>query len=293
MGMLRGLVRDLVRGVRVRRRRKHFRVLLLPLTRGPIQNFYHFFFGYFVPIYWHKMNRPGDEIVAMSVTPFNHWFELLPGGSPKILDQAKTAQNAYLANSGGFSHRYRLEAISYWDKWEKFPQRPLLTIAAQMGRDLTAKTQDSETTTPDIVVLGRGHIPEYYTEELGKAYGADKRNIRNIDEVVDALSAKYSVELVDGAAATPEEMFVKCRNARLLLGQHGAGLSNAFFLAPGASMLEIVWPDFETNAHINIYGPLCDELGVKWSRPVLQTDPHSPVPIDPLLREVEILLAEK
>lgn len=291
--MLIAFIKDLARGVRVRRRRKNFPVLLLPLTRGPIQNFYHFFLGYFVPLYWHKMNNPEEKITVMSVTPFTHWFDLLPGKEPKILDQAKTAQNAFLANAQGFSRHYRLKPISYWDKWEKFSQRPLRNIATQMGEDLAAKTRNLVTTTPDIVVLGRGHIPEYYTSELDKVYGAAKRNIENLNEVVEALATKYSVELVDGAAVSPEEMFVKCRNARLLLGQHGAGLANAFFLTPGAAMLEIVWPEFETNAHINIYGPLCEELGVKWSRPVLQTDPHSTVPISAMLEEVQALLPAK
>lgn len=279
--------------MRVRNRRKGFPVLLLPLTRGPIQNFYHFFFGYFVPLYWQRMNNPKQTIAVMAVTPFNHWFDLLPGERPKVLDQAKTAQNAYLADSRGFSRHYRLEPIFYWDKWEKFPERQLRHIATRMADDLTRRTKGLATTTPEIVVLGRGHIPEYYAEELGKVYGAAKRNIKNLDEVVKVLSTKYSVELLDGAVVSPEEMFVKCRNARLLLGQHGAGLTNAFFLAPGAAMLEIVWPGFLTNAHINIYGPLCDELGVRWSRPVLQDDPHSGVPINALVREVEALLLEK
>lgn len=290
---LRDLVKDLARGMRVRNRRKGFPVLFLPLSRGPIQNFYHFFSGYFVPLYWHRMNNPKQTIAVMAVTPFNHWFDLLPGDRPKIVDQAKTAQNAYLADSKGFSRHYRLEPILYWDKWEKFSERPLRHIASQMADDLVEKTQDLGTTTPDIVVLGRGHIPEYYTAELGKVYGAAKRNIKNLDAVVEALSTKYSVELVDGAVVSPEEIFVKCRNARLLLGQHGAGLTNAFFLTPGAAMLEIVWPELLTNAHINIYGPLCNELGVRWSRPVLQDDPHSDVPVDALMNEVEALLAGK
>lgn len=239
------------------------------------------------------MSNPREKLVLMALTPFNHWFALLPGDTPKIIDQAKTAQNALLAGSSGYSRHYRVEAISYWDKWEKFPSRPLRQIATQMHQDLSKRTKGLPVSQPEIVVLGRGHIPEYYTQELGTTYGAARRNIANINEVVTALSQHHSVELVDGAAASPEEVFVKCQSARLLLGQHGAGLSNVFFLKPGAAMVEIVWAGFQSNAHINIYGPLCNELGVRWSRPVLQADPHSEVPIDALISEVKALLPSK
>lgn len=239
------------------------------------------------------MLKPEERITLMALTPFNHWFSLLPGGPAKIIDQAKTAQNALIASRSGYSKRYRLQAIPYWDKWEKFPIRPLRQIAAQMHEDFAKKTKDLDLTKPDIVILGRGHVPEYYSQELRTTYGATKRDITNLDEIVALLAREYSVELVDGAAISPEEMFVKCHNARLLIGQHGAGLSNAFFLKPEAAMIEIVWPGFETKPHINIYGPLCDELGVKWSRPILQTGPHSVVPPDALLDEVHTLLSEK
>lgn len=284
------LFRALRRGIRSRVSRKTAPVLVIPLTRGPIQGFYHFFFGYFVPIYWRRMLNPREKLVLMALTPFNHWFPLLPGDTPKIIDQAKTAQNALLAGSSGYSRRYRVEAISYWDKWEKFPSRPLRQIATQIHQDLAERTKSISVSRPEIVVLGRGHIPEFYAQELGTTYGAARRDIANISEVVTALSQHYAVELLDGAAVNPEEVFVKCHSARLLLGQHGAGLSNVFFLKPGAAMIEIVWAGFESNAHINIYGPLCDELGVRWSRPVLQVDPYSEVPIDALISEVEALL---
>ena len=285
-----GIVQDLVRGARVRARRKALPTLLVPITRGPIENFYHFFIGYFVPLYWRRMQQPERQFAVMSVTPFDHWFDLLPGGRPKIVSQAKAMKHAFLADSRGYAREYRVEGIMYWDKWEHFHQKPLRQIATQMREDLAGRSSAHEVSAPEIVVLGRGHTPSFYVDTSSKPYGAAKRDIANLDHVVQALSDQYAIEVLDGAAVPPEEMFHKCAHARLILGQHGAGLTNVFFAEPGASMMEIVWPEFLDNAHINIYGPLCDELGIRWSRPVLQKDPHSEVSPSMVLSEVKQLL---
>ena len=266
--------------------------MLVPITRGPIENFYHFFMGYFVPLYWRRIQQPNQHIAVMSVEPFNHWFDLLPGGAPKIVPQAKAMKHAFLADSRGYAREYRVEGIMYWDKWEHFREKPLRQIAAQIREDLALRTSDHATATPEIVVLGRGHTPQFYIEHPSKPYGSAKRNIPNLDEVVEALSRDYSVELIDGGALSPEEMFHKCSHASLIIGQHGAGLTNVFFATPGTAMLEIVWPEFLDNAHINIYGPLSEQLGIRWSRPVLQTHPHSSVDIEKVVREVDMLLGK-
>ena len=271
------IVQDLLRGARVRARRKTLPTLLVPITRGPIQNFYHFFMGYFVPLYWQRMQHPDREMAVMSVLPFDHWFDLLPGGAPKIIDQAKAMKQAFLSDRRGYSRDYRVEGIMYWDKWEHFPDRPLREVSSQLQQDLADQTHQEDVDTPEIVVLSRDYTPDLYSGQSAKSYGAAKRNIPNLDEVVRVLSREHSVEIVDGASVSPEAMFLKCSRARLLLGQHGAGLTNVFLAKPGSAMVEIVWPEFLSNAHINIYGPLCDELGIRWSRPVLQQDPHSTV----------------
>ena len=285
-----GIVQDLRRGARIRARRKALPTLFVPITRGPIENFYHFFTGYFVPVYWQRMQQPHQHIVVMSVEPFNHWFDLLPGGAPKILPQSKAMKQAFLADSRGYTRDYRVEGVMYWDKWEHFGDKPLSQIAAQMREDLTLQTSGMDSRTPEIVVLGRGHTPDFYTEHSPRPYGATKRNISNLPEIVEVLSRRYSVELLDGAAISPEEMFHKCSHASLILGQHGAGLTNVFFATPGSVMLEIVWPEFLHNAHINIYGPLCDQLGLRWSRPALQADALSPVDPGAVVSEVDKLL---
>lgn len=277
-----GLAKDLLRGAKYRSRRKHLPILFIPITRGPIQNFYHFFFGYFVPLYWQRMQDPTQPFAVMSVAPFDQWFDLLPGSPPKIVDQAKAVKHTFLADSRGYAKQYRVVPLLYWDKWERFPERPLKAVWDQLREDFTqrARAEKMDTSAPQIVVLDRSAVPALYREQFGGRYGPNKRSIPNLHELVERLRELGSTELVEASELTPLEMFIRCSSAKVIVGQHGAGLSNVFFLPPGASMVEIVWPELAEDAHINIYGPLCDELGLQWHRPVLQEDPFSPIDVD-------------
>lgn len=284
------IVQDLKRGRRVRRRRKRLPTLLLPITRGPLENFYHFFMGYFVPVYWNRLQHPHRDLAVMSIPPFNDWFDLLPGDSLKQVDQAKAMKHAFLADSRGFAQHYRVDGLMYWDKWENFGGKPLRNIATEMQVNLQELAGGIQTTTPEVVVLGRGYTPEFYAKRAKKPYGASKRDIPNLAEITDTLGKYYDVELVDGAAISPLEMFLKCNKAQIVVGQHGAGLTNIFFSQPASAMLEIVWPALLPDAHVNIYGPLCDELGVRWSRPTLQADSFTCVDPGEVLKEVSRLI---
>lgn len=279
-----------MRLVRFLIRRRHYPTLFLPIQRGPIHGFYHFFMGYLVPLFREVSIKPGLKYAVMDAHPLNHWFELLPTAPAEIVDQAKTVKLAYLSRHTGYARGYRVKGLVGWDKWLWFHKRNLADIARSMRSHLTEASSSVSTTTPEVIVFGRDYTPEHYATKLPTRYGTAKRNIPNLGEVVDQLSKSLDVELVDGALLTPLEMFKKVSHAKVVVGQHGAALTNLFFLRPGSHVIEVAWPDLRRDDQYEMYRLLAEELGHHWSRPILQEDKFAPISATELEKLIEVAL---
>ena len=286
---LMGLARQLSRALAIRRKRETLPTLFLPITRGPIQNFYHFFFGYFIPTWQEKRAHTDASIAVMSVAPHDRWWELLPGRPPKVIDQAKAMKHAFLKDRSGYARDYKVEGFLGWDKWERFPSRPLAEIARSVREMLETSIASVATTLPDILILGRDYQPTTMHEAELANYGSNRRNIQNLVALAEALSAIGPTEIVDGAEISPLEMVAKCQSAKIIIGQHGAALSNIFFAKPSTHVVEISWAGFESNAHSAIYGILSEQLGFRYHNLALQTDPFAPVDPEQLIRAIDTL----
>lgn len=253
-------------------RYRNYPYLLLPVTRGPIHGFYHFFTGYFIPVLAFKIRRPESAVAVVDSTPLNYWFDLLPGKPVAILDSHRALKIAYRARRVGFARGYRVRAFKDWDKQTNFKKKQIARIAEMARAFFADQTNGVRTRTPQILFFGREFTPEYYEKFLPTRYGIAKRNIPNLHEVAEALSADFDLEYVDPAAHTPLEILKKCQHASVLIGQHGAALSNLFFMQPGSSVVEIAWPNLRDSGNLNMFRLLSEEVGVKWSRPILQAD---------------------
>lgn len=280
------LIQAVRRSIAVRQKRLSLPRLFLPITRGPLQNFYHFFTGYFVPLFWERYQHPEEKVAVMDCPPYTRWFEILPGTPPKILDQGKAMKHAYLADRAGYAHDYKVEAFLGWDKWERFSSRPLRKIASAMRESIDQRLSKDDSTKTEVLFLGRDHTPEFFADNLPGRYGTAKRNIPNLSELAGIVGEIRPTEIVDGAALSPEEMISRCSLATAVVGQHGAALTNIFFLAPGAKVIEIIWPEFKENSHAEIYGLLAGQLGLNYQQLVLQDGPFGVVDPRKLLEAI-------
>lgn len=271
-------------------RRKSLPVLLVPITRGPLHNFFHFFFGYFVPLYWRQMREPESPMAVVAVAPHKEWLDLLPGNPPKRLNSLKAMKHSYLSRKSGYSPDYRVEGVLGWDKWEKFPTRPLQEIAREIRRTIGNRPASSLDGKPaDILVLLRNHQPRFFSENYGLPYGATKRDIPNLEELVSELEGKYSIKALDPGSLAPREVISLFSRAKLVVGQHGAGLTNCFFLPPGASIIEICWPELSASDYAPIYGLLAESLGHRYQQLPIQDSAFSEIDIGDL---IEIIAKE-
>ena len=106
----------------------------------------------------------------------------------------------------GISRRaYRSAAVPFFHRAEK-------AIAADTGDG------------PDVVVISR------------KA--ADRRKVLNEDALMDALSGFNAEDVVMEKLSVREQMAL-CAGAKVVIGPHGAGMTNAGFCRPGATAIEL------------------------------------------------------
>ncbi len=287
---LMGLAKQFSRAWAIRRRRETLPTLFLPITRGPIQNFYHFLYGYFIPTWHQKRAHPDASIAVMSVPAHDRWWDLLPGSRPKVIDQAKAMKHAFLKDRSGYARDYKVEGFFGWDKWERFRSRPLAEIAQSMRETLGPSAKKVATSFPDILILGRDYQPTTMRETDLSNYGSQRRNIPNLTALAEALNTVAPTEIVDGAEVSPLEMIAKCQSAKIIIGQHGAALSNIVFAAPTTHVVEISWTGFESNAHSAIYELLSSQLGLDYANHALQDNPFSPVDSGGLLSLVSSIL---
>lgn len=265
--------------------------LLVPITRGPLVGFFHFLTGYWVPTYWYQTRNPLHRTVLLHGGAMNDWFRLLPDGECQTIEATEGLQTAYRARRTTFARGYRTVVFEDWDRYQLFSSRPLGAVAEHIRERFHQNAVSGERTLPKkVVLLGRGHVPGSLQKHPHRKFAAEKRTIPNLDEIAQALEEHYHVTFLDGAATAPETMVKECLSADLLLGQHGAGLSNCLFLKPGSTVAEIRWKAVADN-DLGHFREMSKSLGHKWKPLPFQEVKNSPVDPEMVVSRVTELVS--
>lgn len=262
--------------------------LALPLQRGPLHGFYHFLLGYFVPVYLWKSRHPQAKLAVMDFGPMSRWFDVLPGSAPTVLEQGDVIRLGIRGARSGFAGGYRLLRFEDWDRADRMHERPLSVVRELVLASLDV-TESAKPSRPQIVWVTRDYRPEFFDQHPRRRYGISKRDLPNTPELVDAVSQLGEVSVLDGAAASPEEMISACSRADILIGQHGAGLSNSLFLQPNSQVFEIGVRSGPEGKWIH-YQKMALALGLRWEWFGLQDTWFSPVAIDEFLLRASRLI---
>ena len=266
-------------------KKNSYPLLLTPITRGPLLGYYHYLTGYFVPAYWRMLNAPQRNYVLLNCGPMDKWLSILPSEPQQTIDAVEGLQTAHRARWSGFSRGYTVETFVDWDLYRHFDQRPIDVVATDIQRRFRPSQPAPPSVQPKIVVVGREHTPAELQNHPTRQFGAAKRTIPNLDELVVELERFFRVQYIDGSRSSAEEMIVACSDADILLGQHGAGLTNALFLPPSAGVIEIGWNSADHNP-LGHFQALSARLGLRWNYLGLQDNPFARVDKDSLIEHI-------
>lgn len=263
--------------------------MLVPGTLwGPLTGFYHFLTGYLLPIALWLEGREGERIVVADCGPLNPWFDVLvPRDAVRFLPPGEMLREVARGAEGAVVLRNLDDPFLYVP--EEL-QRFRTIVVGRLGLpDVGHPGHPPALPDGRVLMLDRTFVDPYYLEDRFKASrfpgtGPTRRTIPNIDRVEAAIARDAEVVREDLAAASPAEQVTRVAGSRVLVAQHGAGLTNMFWLPPGSSVLEIL-PPMHARLNASNYAMLARDLGHTYAV-VHQDDLHAPVDPERIASEV-------
>jgi hypothetical protein len=270
----------------VKKRWRMKKPMLVPAQwNGSVQHFYHFFFGYFMPVVLHQQRTGILDFVVRDCGPMNPWFSLLdPGTTIEYVPAGVMLQRV-------LTHRQEHTILRGWDDPTRFHRRSMRKFSdtilerAQCSRGLTASFD-----RPRILLLERRATPDFYLSADSEVLssGSAYRSLPNVSALPQALSSLGDVSVIDSASLTPEQQVTLFASTDLLVAQHGAGLSNMVFMPTGSSVVEIK-PPLDPTVD-SIYSNLASSATLGHVS-VMQTHDHAEIDPAAVVSAASMLLA--
>lgn len=247
---------------------------------GSVQQYYHFLLGYLAPILAWQEKSTATHITVRDCGPMNRWFDAVPA-----------SVNVEIMNVGHFLHVFAgelqpCEVLRGFDFPDEFDARALADFRSSMLRNLGVQPGESSRVT----VIDRRVTDSFYASaesEIDMA-GAQRRSVPNLGAWADQMGAEVPVELFETTELDIREQVKLAAETRVLIGQHGAGLTNMVFMASGGVVVEIHPPlPEEAVATFALLAAACGHAYVA----VPQADVHADVDLTALTSAVRLHLA--
>lgn len=255
------------------------RVLLVPdQWSGSVQEYYHFLLGYLAPVVLWTTKHPGVPVSVRDCGPMNAWFDLLQ----EQLDLEVLSPGDMLHLFAARARRHRV--LKGMDDPTSFDSQ-----AIHRFRDLVlANSSISASATGSVVtVVDRLSSGEFNLTREAEvpASGQAVRSTPNLSSAAEAAlrahnqagaakTARIDWAIIDAAGLAPHEQLQRFARTRVLVGQHGAGLTNMLWMAKGGVVIEIEppRPDYEPK----FFRLLAAACGHRYTR-IVQAHDHAPV----------------
>lgn len=198
-----------------------------------------------------KRNARGADATAGKVAGIVHspwtagYYHWLTEGLPRALALREAYPNAVptLPSPRYAPYFESLEAIGF-TKSALFPSASNLAVRNPI---LTSCPGEFATTDPEVLRKLRAHICQRYeithTKPFRKVYISRKKSrgrfVINELEVEETLK-RHNFEIIHAEKLSFEEQVRLFSETATLVSIHGAGLTNAIFMQPGASMIELL-----------------------------------------------------
>ncbi len=223
----------------VRKRWRIKKTMVVPAQwNGSVEHFYHFFFGYFMPLVLWQEKTGISDFAVRNCGPMNPWFELLRENSElEFMPPGVMLQRV-------LTRRQEMQILRGWDDPLRFHRKSLEIFSTTVLNRVGIDSRSANSGQKRITVLDRTPSPAFFLASKSEVHasGADWRSMPNTERIADALKDLGSVTLVDAAAMSPADQVRLFARTDLLVAQHGAGLSNIVWLPTGAAVIEIKPP---------------------------------------------------
>lgn len=255
---------------------------------GPLTGFYHFLTGYLFPLALWLEGREDARIIVADCGPLNPWFDLVvPRESVELISPgamlreiARPEVDAVVLRDLDDPELYVPEEL----------QRFRRLVVRRLGLpDVGHPGHPPPLPEGRVLLLDRTFVDPYFLEHdiKGSRFsgsGPTRRTIPNIRLVEAAIARDAEVVRDDLAARSPSEQVSLVAGSRVLVAQHGAGLTNMLWLPPGSSVLEVL-PPMHARLNASTFAMLARDLGHTYAV-VHQDDLHAPVDPEAIAAEV-------
>jgi len=217
------------------RKRRGARIALVPNQwDGSVQQYYHFLLGYLAPILLWLDKSGSKQITIRDCGPMNRWVE-------RILHR----EDVNVMPVGLFLHIFAGKLQPYvvlrgMDFPEEFSSKRLTRF-----KDLVLERLEIDAPEPTLLsVIDRATTDTFYftaESEIDLA-GAARRSTPNLHAWVESQGAGAHLHYFDPTHLVVDDQVLRFVQTRVLIGQHGAGLTNMVFMRPGGTVVEIQPP---------------------------------------------------
>ena len=248
---------------------------------GSVQVFYHFLLGYFAPLAAWVQRTGNSRLFVRDCGPMNVWFKNLSDQVDVQIIKPGVALHAIVGD------RTRSQIVQGLDHPGRHRKRKLLA-AVNAVRSLIP---DAHVNGAPVLIIDRQSSDAFHSgpESETEMSGCQRRSVPNLAEECSRHLNPSSYRLVDSAHVTPGEQIAYASACRILVAQHGSGLTHMLWMPPGSTVIEI-HPPLPPEA-VDIFRLLAKTLGHRYVR-IDQSDVHAPVDGGVLVSAIQTALDE-
>ncbi len=252
-----------------RNRRSAYRERVLVVSNhwdGSVQVFYHFLLGYFAPLAVWLRETGSKNISVRDCGPMNQWFDLL---ETEINVQIVKPGVALHILAGNRSRHHIVTGLDYPRKHK----RHRLSAAIEAMQSFLPKLEIS---SAPILIIDRATTDDFHSSSMSETEmsGARRRSTPNLRDVCEEILIPNSYVFADMATLAPESQVAFAQNSKVLVAQHGAGLTHMIWMTKGSTVIEI-HPPLPDEA-IDVFRLLAKALGHHYIR-IAQSHVHASV----------------
>lgn len=211
-------------------------IFLVAKHSKSLENPYHFWTGYFLPIAneLRKENSKNNTYFVRECGPMTHWLEYL-----KLFYDVRILKPGIILRE--FLNNKNSIVFDNWDDPNNFNNKEFLESILFIKSIFTKENKENN---KKIAILNRDDSLPFYTSGQQEIVSSSTktRKITNINNLFDKIKNEYPCDLVDTTKVSPGLAIKKYKNFDILIGQMGAGLTNMIWMDTGSTIIEVCAP---------------------------------------------------